>query len=116
MVLFIQVLARTFAIPALNILLNNCSPHPSVLGTIHGIGQSVNAGSRSVGPVLGGWGFGVGLRIGVVGAVWWALAGMAGVCWVSSGFIWEGDGHEIVLEGEEEEVEIEGLGRVRVPD
>lgn len=35
-VLSILVLARTFALPATIVLLNNCSPHPSVLGTVSG--------------------------------------------------------------------------------
>ena len=39
-VLFLQVSARTFALPATIILLNNSSPHPSVLATIHGLGQA----------------------------------------------------------------------------
>jgi hypothetical protein len=34
-VLFIQFIGRTFVLPAAVILIN-CSPHPSVLGTIHG--------------------------------------------------------------------------------
>ncbi|MCJ1400310.1 hypothetical protein MMC11_003515 [Xylographa trunciseda] len=102
-VLFIQVLGRTFALPANTILVNNCSPHPSVLGTIHGIGQSVSSASRTVGPVLGGWLYGVGLQKGVVGGVWWGLAGMAMVGWVASGWVYEGDGHEIWLAGEKEE-------------
>ncbi len=55
LVLLVQVTARTFTLPASIILLNNCSPHPSVLGTIHGVGQSVSAGFRTVGPVVGGW-------------------------------------------------------------
>lgn len=106
-VLSIQVVGRTFALPATVILVNNCSPHPSVLGTIHGIAQSVSSASRTVGPVLGGWGYGEGVRVGVVGAVWWALAVVAGVGWVVSGLVREGDGHEIWLEGEKEEDEEE---------
>ncbi|KAM0795437.1 major facilitator superfamily domain-containing protein [Usnea florida] len=102
-VLLIQVIGRTFALPATIILINNCSPHPSVLGTIHGIAQSVSSASRTVGPLVGGWGYGKGLQVGVVGAVWWALAGVAGVGWVLSGLVREGDGHEIWLEGEREE-------------
>ena len=101
-VLFIQVVARTFALPANTILVNNCSPHPSVLGTIHGIGQSAGSASRTVGPVLGGWLFGLGLNNGVIGGVWWGLAGVAICGWVASGFLYEGTGHEIWLEGEEE--------------
>lgn len=74
-----------------------------MLGTIHGIAQSVSSASRTVGPVLGGWLYGVGLQKGMVGGVWWGLAGMAGVGWVASGWVFEGDGHEIYLEGEKQE-------------
>lgn len=81
-----------------------------MLGTIHGIAQSVSSAGRTVGPVLGGWGYGEGVRVGVVGAVWWALAVVAGVGWVVSGLVREGDGHEIWLEGEKEEEE-EGRGK-----
>ncbi|QSS49786.1 NAD dependent epimerase/dehydratase [Histoplasma capsulatum var. duboisii H88] len=49
-VLFLQVLSRTFTLPASIILLNNCSPHPSVLATVHGIAQSVPSASRTTGP------------------------------------------------------------------
>ena len=101
-VLLVQVVARTFALPAAIILINNCSPHPSVLGTIHGIAQSVSSASRTVGPVLGGWVYGLGLSHGVVGGVWWGLAAIAVCGWVASGWVYEGSGHEIVLEGEEE--------------
>jgi len=111
-VLLIQVLARTFALPAGAILINNCSPHPSVLGTIHGISQSVSSASRTIGPVLGGYSFGKGLQIGVVGMIWWFLAVVAACGWCVSSLVREGDGHEILLPGEEmegggdEEVEI----------
>lgn len=109
-VLLIQVVARTFALPAAIILINNCSPHPSVLGTIHGIAQSVSSASRTVGPVVGGWGYGKGLQIGVVGMVWWSLAVVACVGWCVSSLVKEGDGHEILLEGEGEEDGLMGDG------
>ena len=73
--LLVQVVGRTFATPASTILINNCSPHPSVLGTIHGIGQSASSGARTIGPALGGYLYGLGLEKGCVGAVFWALAG-----------------------------------------
>ncbi|KAI1750537.1 major facilitator superfamily domain-containing protein [Xylaria castorea] len=98
-----QVMARTVTLPASIILLNNCSPHPSVLGLVHGLGQSVSAGFRTVGPVVGGWWYGASLEAGVVGASWWAVAGVAAVGCVSSFLIYEGSGHEITLEGEEDE-------------
>lgn len=101
-VLFIQVLARTFALPAATILINNCSPHPSVLGSIHGIGQSVSSGARTIGPVLGGFFYGLDLSHGVVGAVWWGLSGVAICGCVASNWVREGDGHETWLEGDDE--------------
>lgn len=101
-VLLIQVIGRTFALPATTILVNNCSPHPSVLGTIHGIGQSVSSGARTVGPVLGGWLYGVGLNHGVMVAVWWCLSGIAVMACVASNWVFEGDGHEIRLDGDDE--------------
>ncbi|PBP19046.1 major facilitator superfamily transporter [Diplocarpon rosae] len=101
-VLFVQVVGRTFASPATTILINNCSPHPSVLGTIHGIGQSASSAARTVGPALGGWLYGVGLEHGVVGAMFWLLACVAVFSIVASNWVREGDGHEIRLEGDAE--------------
>lgn len=99
-VLFIQVLARTFALPCTAILINNVSPHPSVLGTVHGIGQSVSSLTRTFGPIMFSWVFGKGLDMGIVGLSWWVMAIVAIVaCAVAQG-VREGDGHEILLEGE----------------
>ncbi|KAF2713942.1 MFS general substrate transporter [Pleomassaria siparia CBS 279.74] len=99
-VLFIQVLARTFALPCAAILINNSSPHPSVLGTVHGLAQSVSSGSRTFAPVMGGWIFGKGLDIGVVGLAWWIMAIVGSVgCLVAQG-VRDGSGHEILLQGE----------------
>ncbi|PBP18093.1 major facilitator superfamily transporter [Diplocarpon rosae] len=77
-------------------------PHPSVLGTIHGIGQSASSAARTVGPALGGWLYGVGLEHGVVGAMFWLLACVAVFSIVASNWVREGDGHEIRLEGDTE--------------
>jgi len=101
-VLLIQVTGRTFALPATTILVNNASPHPSILGTMHGIAQSLSSAGRAIGPSLGGALYGLGLRKGVVGAVWWGLSGVAIMNCVASNWVKEGDGHEIVLEGDEE--------------
>ncbi|KAF4122322.1 Major Facilitator Superfamily [Geosmithia morbida] len=104
-VLLLQVTARTFTLPASIILLNNCSPHPTVLGTIHGLGQSVSAGFRTVGPVVGGWWYGYGLDIGMVAWGWWLVAAMSVVGCVTALGMHEGSGHEIYLPGEREEEE-----------
>lgn len=101
-ILFVQVTGRTFALPATTILVNNASPHPSVLGTMHGIGQSLSSAGRTIGPSLGGYLYGIGLEKGVVGAVWWGLSCVAMIGCVASNWVREGDGHEVVLEGDEE--------------
>ncbi|KYK54471.1 hypothetical protein DCS_06429 [Drechmeria coniospora] len=100
LVLLLQVTARTFTLPASIILLNNCSPHPSVLGTIHGLGQSVSAGFRTVGPVIGARWYGFGLDIGVVAWGWWGVAALSAVGCVTAMGMHEGNGHEVVLDGE----------------
>jgi len=99
---FHQVTGRTFALPATTILVNNASPHPSVLGTMHGIGQSLASAGRAIGPTLGGSLYGLSLRHGVVGAIWWGLSGVALMNCFASLWVKEGDGHEIILEGDEE--------------
>ncbi|QSZ36673.1 hypothetical protein DSL72_006554 [Monilinia vaccinii-corymbosi] len=101
-ILLIQTIARTFTSPATTILINNCSPHPSVLGTIHGIGQTASSAAKTVGPALGGYLYGAGLSGGYVGLAFWVLAGMSGVTVFASHFVREGNGHEIRLEGDEE--------------
>ncbi|ATY65369.1 MFS transporter [Cordyceps militaris] len=102
-VLLLAVAARTFTLPTSIILLNNCSPHPSVLGTIHGLGQSVSAGFRTVGPVVGGWWYGYGLDIGMVAWGWWSVALVSAVGCLTALGMYEGSGHEVRLEGEDEE-------------
>ncbi|KAI0540594.1 major facilitator superfamily domain-containing protein [Xylaria digitata] len=102
-VLFVQVTARTFALPAQTILVNNCTPHPSVLGTVHGLGQSTSSLARTIGPVAGGWLYGLGLSHGLVGGVFWGMAGVAMAGVIFSFWVREGDGHEIWLEGDEED-------------
>jgi hypothetical protein len=67
------------------------------------LGQSVSSGARTIGPVLGGWLFGKGLSIGVIGLAWWAFCIEASIGFVSAMFVREGSGHEIFLEGEEPE-------------
>lgn len=100
--LLVQTIGRTFAGPATTILVNNCSPHPSVLGTIHGIGQSASSAAKTVGPAFGGWLYGHGLSHGVVGTAFWVLACVASCSCVASNWVREGDGHEIRLEGDDE--------------
>jgi len=76
-VLLLQVTARTFATPSSVILLTNSVEKRSILGTVHGVGSSLASGSRAVGPVTGGVLYAAGLEGGVVGCVFWVMAGIA---------------------------------------
>lgn len=97
-----QVLSRTFVLPAAIILVNNCVTDASILGTIHGVAQSISSAARTLGPFLGGWGLGFGLDHNIIGAVWWALAAEALVGWVVLWTIHEGKGIERKKEEDEE--------------
>ncbi|KAH6637525.1 major facilitator superfamily domain-containing protein [Boeremia exigua] len=108
LMLTLQVSARTFALPASIILVNNASPHPTVLGTIHGVGQSVSSAMRTLGPVAGGYWFGVGLERGILGVGWWAIAGVSAVGCLASLWVKNGSGYEIVLEENEDEARNKG--------
>jgi len=101
-VLFFQVAARTFALPGTIILINNSSPHPSVLGTIHGVGQATSATFRTLGPMLAGYWYGVWTKRGVVGMAWWIVALIACVGCVASFWVRNGSGHEVFLPGEDD--------------
>lgn len=102
-VLLLQVAARTFALPATIILLNNSSPHPSVLGTIHGLGQACSATFRTLGPMLAGYWYGLWMERGVVGMAWWIVGSLAALGCVAAFWVRNGSGHEIFLPGEEQE-------------
>ncbi|OQE46193.1 hypothetical protein PENCOP_c001G03165 [Penicillium coprophilum] len=93
-VVSLQVISRTFILPAAIILVNNCVTDPSVLGTVHGVAQSISSGARTLGPFLGGWGLGLGLENNMIGAVWWALAVESLLGWVMLWSISEGKGIE----------------------
>ncbi|OAQ67660.2 MFS transporter [Pochonia chlamydosporia 170] len=77
-ILVIQSTARSLALPAGSMLLNAACPDRSVLGTVNGIGQSVSSAARAIGQLMmTGWLYGVGLKVGMVGIAWWAMAGVA---------------------------------------
>lgn len=92
LVLTVQTVARSFALPAAAMLLNAASPHPSALGTVNGVGQSVSAAAKTAGPLLAGWLYGVGLGSGVVGVAWWAMAAVAVLAAVAGGWVTSEDG------------------------
>lgn len=67
------VVARTFALPPMAILLTNAAPSRSVLGTINGVAQSATAASKFVGPFVAGNLYSLSVRIGLIGLAWWVL-------------------------------------------
>lgn len=73
-VLFSQVMARTMAIPSSVILLTEAAPRRSVLGTVHGAGNTLSALASAIGPVLGGMLLARSIDAGAIGIVWW--------CWL----------------------------------
>jgi len=108
-VLLLFVIGRTGVTPATTLLINDCTPHPSVRGTIHTAGTVIGNLSRSFFPIIAFSIFGKGLEIGVVGLGFWCLAGLAILACVASRWVVQGsNGNEIVLEGEEVEVEENG--------
>ncbi|RMZ89610.1 hypothetical protein DV736_g3152, partial [Chaetothyriales sp. CBS 134916] len=52
LVVVLQVAARTFAIPGSVLLINNSSPSPQLLGTIHGMGAATSTGYRLAAVVV----------------------------------------------------------------
>lgn len=110
LVLLLQVSARTFALPGSVILLTNSVEHRGVMGTVQGCATSLASASRTVGPVLAGTLYALGLEGGVVGGVFWGMAGVAGVGAWSTWFVQEGKG--IVQEESGEDDALLGVRRV----
>ncbi|KAJ4373085.1 hypothetical protein N0V83_003376 [Neocucurbitaria cava] len=78
-VLFTQIIARTMAIPSSVILLTEVAPHRSVLGTIHGAGNTLSAFSSACGPAIGGVLLAKGIEMEAVGLVWWTWLSVVSV-------------------------------------
>ena len=101
--------------PATTLLINDCTPHPSVRGTIHTTGTVVGNFSRSLFPIVAFAIFGRGQKMGVVGLGFWCLSGLAILAVVASNWVREGsNGKEIVLEGDERQSQANGNGTVNV--
>jgi len=102
--LFVQVLGRTFVLPITQILVNNCTPHPSALASVHGLASSITSGARTLGPVVWTSLYAVGLERGIVWLAWWTLAAEAALAAGAGWLLREGTGHEIWLEGDDDEM------------
>ncbi|EXJ71035.1 uncharacterized protein A1O5_06028 [Cladophialophora psammophila CBS 110553] len=90
---------RTGVAPATSLLINDCTPHPSVRATIHTMGTIVGNLGRSVFPAIILPVYGLGLAVGVAGLGFWALAALAVVACLVSGRVVEGaNGKDVSLQ------------------
>jgi hypothetical protein len=87
LVIVLFITGRTGVTPATTLLINDCTPHPSVRGTIHTAGTVIGNLSRSLFPVAALAIFGHGLQIGVIGLGFWCLAGLAVLAYVASHWV-----------------------------
>ena len=105
-IILLFMTGRTGVTPATTLLINDCTPHPSVRATIHTAAMVVGNLSHSLFPAATLAIFGQGLRSGVVGLGFWCLAVLAVLACLASFWATEGsNGTEIVLEDSESENE-----------
>jgi hypothetical protein len=117
-IMILKLLAGVFAFPCSTILLTNSARSLRLLGTLNGVATSLSAIGRAVGPSIGGFTFTLGIDAGYVILPWWILAAFGALGHISTWWIIEMDGFgEIdndsdgVIEEEDQEVVVSGLGR-----
>lgn len=99
LILLLFTMGRTGVTPATSLLINDCTPHPSVRGTIHTTGTVFANLGKSVFPLIVLPVFGYGLQNGIVGLGFWCLMALALFTCAISRRVTEGsNGKEIVLE------------------
>ena len=68
------IVAQTFAIPPMIVLVTNAAPSRQVLGTVHGLTHSVTSGAKFVGPFILGNIYSFGVRWNIIALAWWILS------------------------------------------
>ncbi|KAF2099108.1 MFS general substrate transporter, partial [Rhizodiscina lignyota] len=91
-VLLFKALADVFAFPCNTILLTNSANSVRILGTLNGVGTSLSAIGRAIGPYVVGRTFTWGVDIGYVVIAWWLLAGIAIIGHLVTWWLAEGEG------------------------
>jgi hypothetical protein len=86
-ILFLHNIGRAFVLPASIMLLGYSTPHPSLLATVNGVGQSVAAIARTLGLLCAGILHGLAMHHGFSGMVWFANCGFAFVGFLSTLFL-----------------------------
>lgn len=82
--LTMHVVARTFSLLAVLLLLNSSA---APRGKVHGIGNATTGVARTLGAVAGGAVYGFGNANGMPGLAWWLSAVAGGGAWVMSLFL-----------------------------
>lgn len=72
-----KVMAQSFALPPIHILLANSAPSKKVLGTLNGTAASSASLCRAIGPTLSGLLQSAGLAFGCLGLPWWTSSVIA---------------------------------------
>ncbi|RAK99083.1 MFS transporter [Aspergillus ibericus CBS 121593] len=112
--------ASIFGFPCTTILLTNSATSLGVLGTLNGVGTSVSAIGRAVGPAVTGQAFTYGVKQGYILIPWWLLAVFGGLSAIPVFYTEESDGfhaddtdEEAEEDAEEEEERGQGYGSTR---
>lgn len=99
-VMVVHGLARAVLIPSVNILTNNACPHPSLLARTHSLGSMTSTGARTLAPLLASEIYALGLNVGNGGLSFYFAAAVALCSSIAGFFVYEGSGHEILLDDE----------------
>ena len=74
-----KALAAVFSFNENSVLLSMAAPSRDTLGLVNGVGQTVAAGARAIGPAAMGFFIGIGDHLGSGALGWWFLAAVAAV-------------------------------------
>lgn len=102
-VLIIHVTGRVFVIPATIMVLNNSAPNHNLLGKVHGIGQTVSAIFRTLGPFVAGYLYQEGLKLGSAIFPWCIVAGISILGFGAAQFVRDGTMPAVSIADEEQE-------------
>lgn len=92
--------ARAALLPSIDILTKNACLHSSLLERTHSLGSMTSTGARTVAPLLGSEIYALGLKVGNCGLGFHFAAAIALCSSVAGLFVYEGSGHEILLDDE----------------
>ncbi|OHW99224.1 major facilitator superfamily transporter [Colletotrichum incanum] len=94
----------TFVVPAQLVLTNLSSPHPSALARTHSSAFLLSGLVRSATSAIAGIVYSYGSSHNITGLVWWIASAVAALGCMNSRIVKEGNGHEIWLTGDPEEI------------